>query len=53
MGTSSGTWADNCQSQADGRGYARYFTFTLAQQTDVTITLDSTTDPYPVPAFRR
>ena len=45
-GTSSGTWADNCQSQADGRGYARYFTFTLAQQTDVTITLDSTTDPY-------
>ena len=45
-GTVSGIWAANCQSQVDGRGYARYYTFTLAESRAVTITLESTHDTY-------
>ena len=41
-GTVSGTWAAGCDSEVSGRGHARYYTFTLAQQSDVTITLEST-----------
>ena len=40
-GTASGQWADGCDSQErDGR-HARYYTFTLAQQSQVAITLES------------
>ena len=42
----SGSWADDCQSQVSGRGYARYYTFTLAQDTEVTINLTSSVDTY-------
>ena len=44
--TVTGTWASDCQSQAKSGHYARYYTFTLAQQSDVTIDLVSETDPY-------
>ena len=40
-GTVSGTWAEGCASEAEGRGYARYYTFTLDQESEVTITLES------------
>ena len=45
-GTTTGTWAANCQSQVTGRGYARYFTFSLSEQRQVTITLESGVDTY-------
>ena len=45
-GTTDGTWAADCQSQVQGRGYARYYTFTLAHQSAVTINLESPVDPY-------
>ncbi|MYC28514.1 MAG: S8 family serine peptidase [Chloroflexi bacterium] len=41
-----GQWIVGCQSQASGRGYAQYYSFTLDQQAQVTINLDSSTDPY-------
>ncbi len=40
-GTVPGTWAPGCDSEVSGRGHAQYYTFTLAQQSDVTITLES------------
>ncbi len=40
-GTASGQWASGCDSQErDGR-HARYYTFTLAQQSQAAITLES------------
>ena len=39
--TVSGQWADDCLSQEREGSYARYYTFTLAQPSDVTITLES------------
>ena len=40
-GTVSGQWAAGCESQErDGR-HARYYTFNLAQQSSVTVTLES------------
>ena len=45
-GATMGTWADDCQSMVTGRGYARYYTFTLAQQRPVTITLESNSDTF-------
>ena len=41
-GTTSGEWAEGCQSQVSGRGYARFYTFTLAAESEVTITLTRT-----------
>ena len=41
-GTVSGTWAAGCDSEVSGRGHARYFGFTLSQESEVTITLEST-----------
>ena len=38
----SGEWAEGCDSEASGRGHARYYSFTLAQESEVTITLEST-----------
>ena len=45
-GTLSGEWAEGCQSEVSGRGYARYFSFTLAEASEVTITLESETDTF-------
>ena len=48
-GDVSGSWTSACTSSnrtAKGVHYARYYTFTLTQQSSVTITLTSTTDPY-------
>ena len=45
-GTASGTWAAGCQSQEEGRGYARYYGITLDQETEVTIDLESSVDTY-------
>ena len=42
----SGNWADSCQSSVSGRGYARYYTFTLAGDAGVTIDLSSSLDTY-------
>ena len=44
--TISGTWAAGCQSPVTDRGYTRYYTFTLAQQSQVTIELTSSIDTY-------
>ena len=45
-GTKDGDWASDCQSQAQGRGYAKYYTFTLDQDREVTIDLESSVDTY-------
>ena len=45
-GDTDGTWDDTCLSQVEGRGYARYYTFTLSEPQEVTITLESATDTY-------
>ena len=45
-GAVTGDWADDCESAVGARGYARYYTFTLAEESEVTITLESDTDPY-------
>ena len=42
----SGTWASDCESSVSGRGYARYYSFTLAAETEVTIDLESSVDTY-------
>ena len=44
--TVTGDWASDCESAVGARGYARYYTFTLAEESEVTITLESDTDPY-------
>ena len=42
----SGTWASDCESGVAGRGYARYYTFTLAAESEATIDLSSSVDTY-------
>ena len=44
--TQSGNWADDCESEVSGRGYARYYSFTLTEPAEVTIDLSSTVDTY-------
>ena len=39
--TGSGVWADDCESSVSGRGYARYYTFSLTQDGVATIDLES------------
>ena len=41
-GSVSGEWSSGCQSQVSGRGYARYYTFTLTEESEVDITLERT-----------
>ena len=42
LATITGDWdEDACASEVPGRGYARYFSFTVAQASEVTITLES------------
>ena len=45
-GTVTGSWAANCRSQVEGRGYARYYTFTLDEDAAVSINLESSVDTY-------
>ena len=40
-GTVSGEWASGCESEVSERGYARYYSFTAASESEVTITLES------------
>ena len=40
-GTTSGQWASGCDSKVSERGYARYYGFTLARESEVTIILES------------
>ena len=42
----SGTWASDCESSVSGRGYARYYGFSLSVETAVTIDLTSSVDTY-------
>ena len=41
-----GSWASDCESSVAGRGYARYYSFTLAAESEVTIDLTSSVDTY-------
>ena len=41
-----GTWNSACPSENRDNAYARFYTFTLTEQAEVTITLESETDPY-------
>ena len=40
-GPVNGQWAEGCESEVAGRGYARYYGFTLESGSEVTITLES------------
>ena len=42
----SGSWASECQSSVPGRGYARYYSFTLTGNAEVTIDLTSSVNTY-------
>ena len=44
--TLQGSWTSDCPSQYRENAYARFYTFTLIEESEVTITLDSATDPY-------
>ena len=41
-----GTWNGNCLSRNREDAYARYYTFSILRHSDVSITLESETDPY-------
>ena len=41
-----GTWNGDCLSRHREDAYARYYTFSILRQSDVSITLESETDPY-------
>ena len=45
-GPTDGTWANDCESIDQAGSYARYYSFTLAEESEVTITLESTIDTY-------
>ena len=45
-GAVSGEWSSSCESTARVGNYARYYSFTLSEGSDVTISLESSTDPY-------
>ena len=42
MGAVTGPWAAGCESEARTGSYARYYTFTVGEDSDVTITLART-----------
>ena len=44
--TRNGTWASDCESSVSGRGYARYYSFSLSVETEVTIDLTSSVDTH-------
>ena len=41
-----GEWSSSCESTAREGSYARYYSFMLTEESEVTITLESSTDPY-------
>ena len=41
-----GAWANDCKSSVPGRGWARYYTFSLAASAEVTIGLQGSHDPH-------
>ena len=45
-GAVSGTWSSGCESTANEGSYARYYSFTLGESSDVTIDLESDADTY-------
>ena len=45
-GAVSGEWSSSCESTARAGWYARYYSFTLTDESAVTITLKSSTDPH-------
>ena len=47
-GDVNGSWSADCESSHPDRNgrYARFYTFTLAESAGVTVTLESSTDPY-------
>ena len=45
-GTVSGEWAAGCESETRSGSHARFYTITLAQESEVTITLESSIDTY-------
>ena len=45
-GATQGEWTDSCDSSVASRGFARFYTFQLTEQSDVTIHLTSSTDTY-------
>ena len=44
--TETGSWANDCDSTNREGRYARFYTFTLEEETEVTVDLTSTEDPY-------
>ena len=42
----SGSWGDDCESEEPGRGYSRFYRFTLSEGAEVTIDLQSNEDTY-------
>ena len=45
-GPNEGQWSAQCQSLVADRGYSQYYTFTLEEDAQVTIELNSSVDPY-------
>lgn len=45
-GTANGNWTSGCSSENKAGSYAQYYTFTLNEESDATITLDSSEDTY-------
>ena len=45
-GAISGSWHSDCASEGRSGSYASYYTFTLAESTDVTFTAESSVDTY-------
>ena len=45
-GTISGNWSSDCASEGRNGSYASYYTFTLTESADVTITAESSVDTY-------
>ena len=45
-GAVSGEWSSSCESTDQVGSYARYYSFTLSEGSEVTISLESSTDTY-------
>ena len=45
-GAITGTWSDDCASEGRSGSYASYYTFTLTESAEVTITAESSVDTY-------
>ena len=45
-GAVTGEWVSGCESEGRSGRYARYYSFTVVQESEVTIKLESETDPY-------